>query len=49
MWYTLGQLFEKKGDKETALSHMRKAAELSPGSTYYKNEVGRLEKELQDK
>lgn len=49
MWYTLGQIFEKKGDKETAITHMKKASELSPASTYYKGEVERLEKALQEK
>jgi tetratricopeptide (TPR) repeat protein len=49
IWFYLGQLHEKKGDKETALTHMRKAAELSPGLTYYAKEVERLEKELQEK
>lgn len=49
LWYTLGQLFEKKGDNEKALANMRKAAELSQGSTYYMNEVERLEKKVQTK
>ena len=49
MWSTLGQLYEKKGDLENALANMKKASELSPGSTYYKNEMERLEKELQEK
>ena len=49
IWFYLGQLHEKKGDKETALTHMRKAAELSPGATYYSKHVERLEKELQEK
>lgn len=49
MWSTLGQLYEKKGEIETALTHLRKAFELSPGATYYKNEIERLEKELEKK
>lgn len=49
MWSTLGQLYEKKGEIKTALTHLRKALELSPGATYYKNEIERLEKELQEK
>ena len=49
LWNTLGQLYEKKGDIEAALTHVRKAAELSKGATYYTREVTRLEKLLQNK
>jgi tetratricopeptide (TPR) repeat protein len=46
LWNTLGQLYEKKGDIEAALTHVRKAAELSKGAVYYTREVTRLEKLL---
>jgi len=49
MWFNLGRLYEKKGDLENAQIHMRKAAELSPGSTYYKNEADRIEKEIKER
>ncbi len=49
LWNTLAQLYEKKGDIEAALTHARKAAELSNGATYYTREVARLEKLLQNK
>lgn len=48
-WFTLGQIYEKKGELETALTHMRKALELSPRSTWYKKDIDRIEKELQEK
>lgn len=49
IWSTLGRLYEKKGDLENALTHMRKAAELSSGAAYYTSEVERIEKEIQKK
>ncbi|MFC2161608.1 hypothetical protein ACFLRX_08160 [Acidobacteriota bacterium] len=48
LWNTLGKLYEKKGDIEAALTHVRKAAELSKGAAFYSREVTRLEKLLQD-
>ena len=49
VWNMLRQLYEKKGDIETALIHAKKAAELSKGTTYYTREVTRLEKLLQNR
>lgn len=51
MWFTLGQLFLKKGDKETALGHMKKAVELTPTNraARYIKAVEEIEKELQQK
>jgi tetratricopeptide (TPR) repeat protein len=51
MWFTLGQLFLKKGDKEAALEHMKKAVELTPENraARYIKAVEDLEKELLQK
>ena len=50
LWYTIGRLFAKKGDIENALTHMKKAIEITPGAaSYYQKEIDKLEKELQEK
>ncbi|MBU4331230.1 MAG: tetratricopeptide repeat protein [Acidobacteria bacterium] len=51
MWFTLGQLFLKKGDKKAALEHMKKAVELTPEkrAARYIKAVEDLEKEMQQK
>jgi pentatricopeptide repeat protein len=49
LWLTLGQIYEKKGDLQNALTNIKKATELSPGAAYYKNELERIEKEIEKK